>query len=470
MPIKGVITLIKKAFLSYSSPLILMMATLSVQAKADSSATDASNPYYVQAQDDVDTTNTSSVPKLSADQVSSVLPQSGNEPYRLANGLGLSKDSRFKMNGFVSAGAAHTSSKKDYQIPGHGTVGNNVNFNALSLLGMQVTANLNKRLSVVAQVLANGDSTNGNTAYSAQLDYGFVRYAINDSYEVRAGRFRLPAFLFSSTQEIGYSFPWVVLPNEVYRIVPFNNINGFDTLARYAVGKSGWNITLEPYVGSSRSKFDLYNSSLPSDTYSTPTAKFEENSLFGIVAEASNKYVTLRGTYAHLSLTGDVDFFESDDAGSGSFLHNQFVKNQEDYFYSFGTKVNYKGLQFASEFAHRQTPAPLASLSGVYGMLGYKFLGFLPNFTYSRLWTTNKDELLGPDSSSTTPLTSTELAQKQESYTLGLDYYLNNNLVFKGSIADVRPLGGTRGLFDTVEPSALKRNNMLYMVGVDAIF
>lgn len=454
----------KTAFIACSSPLILTMVSLAVSA--DPTAQD--KPHYVQAQDNVGNTSNQNtvVPKLSPDQVTTITggDQSNSGPYRLSHSLGLKQGSRIQVNGFVSAGATRTSAKKNYQIPGHGSVGNNFNFNTLSLLGVQLTAKLYKGLSVVGQVVANGDDTNGNTAYSVNLDYGFVRYAINDKYQIRAGRFRLPVFLYSQTQEIGYTYPWVTLPNEVYRIVPFSNMNGFDTIARYSLGNS-WNVSVQPYVGSSRSEFDLYNSSLPSDTFTVPTAKFQENSLIGVVVGASNKYVTLRGTYAHLSLTGKVSFYNPIDK---AFENTQFIKNQSDSFYSFGSKVDYKGLKMSAEFAHRETPAPLASLSGAYGMLGYKFDGFLPNFTYARLWTTNKNKLQSPGAGSST--NSTELAQAQESYTLGLDYYLNSNVVFKTSVADIRPLDGTRGLFNTVQPGTLKKNNMLYMVGIDAIF
>lgn len=457
----------KKAFLAYSSPLILTMVCCGVTV--DSFAQD--KPHYVEAQDNVGNNSSNPdtvVPKLSPDQVTSITSgsdgSSNTGPYRLSHSLGLTQGSRIKVNGFVSAGVAHTDSSKDYQIPGHGNVGNHFNFNTLSLLGVQLTAKLYKGLSVVGQVVANGDDTNGNTAYSVNLDYGFVRYAFNDKYQIQAGRFRLPAFLYSQTQEIGYTYPWVVLPNEVYRIVPFANMNGFDTIMKFAIGSS-WNVSFQPYVGSSRSEFDLYNSSAPDDTYAVQTAKFQENDLIGIVVGASNKYITLRGTYAHLKLTGTVDLFNN-----GAFQSSKFVNNQSDSFYSFGAKLNYKGLQASSEYAHRETPAPLASLSGVYGMLGYKFFGILPNFTYARIWTTNKSSLRAPGSTPTTPADATELAQEQESYTLGLNYYLNSNVVFKTSVADVRPLDGTRGLFDTVQPGQLKKNNMLYMVGIDAIF
>lgn len=413
---------------------------------------DSSRPHYVSAKPD-----DSAVPKLDPKDVAGA--KGGDNPYRLSHSLGLSPKSRVQIDGFMSAGVAHINSKRDYLIPEHGAVGDNYNFNALSLLGLQFTAKLVQNLSVVAQVVANGDNTNGNRAYSVNLDYGYARYEIK-GFEFRAGRFRLPAFMYSATQEIGYTFPWLTLPNEVYRIVPFENTNGFDTVYRYGIGTGGWNVSFEPYVGSSSSKSDLYTNVDTSDINEVPTANFDENSMVGAVATLGNKYVTFRADYTHLKLSGSYTGFDT----SGNLVHQQIVHNQSDEFYSFGGKLLLDGIMFVTEYAHRDTPDPLASLSGYYAMIGYKASGFLPNLTYGRLWTTNTNAL-AEDASR-----PTERPMKQESYTLGLDYYMNANIVFKGSIADIRPLGGTRGLFDTVEPNTLKRNNWLYMLGIDAIF
>jgi hypothetical protein len=443
----------KKQVLVTCCSTLVLGAVLSSPAFAAPQQNSNEKQRYVSAQNPQD----QAVPKLSSKDVAGA--QGGNTPYRLAHSAGLSKKSRVKINGFMSAGVARINSKRAYQIPDHGSVSDSYNFNALSLLGIQFTANLVQNLSVVAQLVANGDNTNGNRAYSVNLDYGYARYQVK-GFEFRAGRFRLPAFLYSSTQEIGYTFPWVTLPNEVYRIVPFNNVNGFDTVYKRALGSGGWNYSVEPFVGSGTSKFDLYTSAQPSDQFVAPNANFTENSMLGMVGTLGNKYLTLRGTYVHLKLSGSYDGFLN-----GAVQHQEVVHDQSDSFYSFGAKLLLKGFMAVGEFAHRNTPVPLADLSGAYGMLGYKVAGFLPNFTYGRLWTTNTRALTQAAGSK-----PTELAQAQESYTLGIDYYLNSNIVFKGSIGDIRPKDGTRGLFDTVQPSRLKTNNWLYMVDIDAIF
>ncbi len=438
----------KQALATCCSTLVLTWVVNTVAVADASSNTDVTGrPYYVTAKDE-DDTNT---PLLSPPQ------DTKGTPYRLSHSLGLSPDSRIQIDGFMSAGVAHMDSTQEYTLPDQGIVGDNYNFSVLSVLGLQVTANLMKNLSIVGQVVATGNNANGNTPYSVNLDYGYVRYVISN-VEMRVGRLRWPVFLYSTTQEIGYTYPWITLPNEVYGIVPFYNINGFDTIYKQSFGNSGWSTTIEPYIGSNWSQFNYYNTQITSDDINVPVANYTENSVIGGVASIGNQYVTLRGTYAHLSLTGKVDAAQTGQTTT-------FIDNQSDSFYSLASQFFYRGLILEGEFAHRNTPVPLAQLGGFYAMLGYKVSGFLPNLTYGRMWTDNTNALEQASGSE-----ATELPQKQESLTLGLDYYLNNNIVFKGSIGDVRPLGGTRGFFDTVDPSSLHRNNWLYMVSVDAIF
>lgn len=401
-----------------------------------------------------------SVPKLSVSDVQ----KSSQKPFNLSQHLGLDPNSRIHINGFMSAGVTKTNSDVPYSIPGRGAVDNNWNFSENSLMGIQVSGDITQQLSVVTQLVADGDNTNGNKEYRVNLDWAFIKYHIGKDFTSRAGRFRLPAFMYSATQEIGYSYPWVFLPNEVYRIVPFNNINGVDTAFSRSLGGSGWVVTLQPYVGANSSQYDMYTS----NTLAVPagkTANFKENSVIGGVAKIENRYLSLRGTYIRMKLTGDLEVLQ--DGGTAAYVDDQFVHNQKDSFYAIGGKFHYRGWMVNAEFAHRETPTPLASLSGLYAMVGYKFMGILPNVTYGRIWTTNKNDLRAANTTGELP---TELEQSQQSVTGGLDYYLKHNIVFKGAVSWIRPLDNTIGLFRTANPSLVKRNNYLYTMGIDAIF
>ena len=161
---------------------------------------------------------------------SNIKQQSKNETskFSLNNRLGFDKDSRFHINGFVSVGVSKGNMENgvDYVIPGHGALTNNVTFAPSSLLGLELTADMAHNLSAVVQLVADGDDTNGNNPYSVNVEWAFLRFRPNPSTTIIAGRYRLPTFLYSQTEQVGYTYPWMFLPVEVYRIVPFNNANG----------------------------------------------------------------------------------------------------------------------------------------------------------------------------------------------------------------------------------------------------
>ncbi len=388
-----------------------------------------------------------------------VLPERVGKGNRVSSSL----SSRIHINGFISAGSskALTSNNAKYLVPDHGSIGDKLNFGANSLAGIQITADIISKLSAVVQIVADGDDTNGNDPYHVTAEWAYLRFEVSHNFQTRSGRFRLPAFLYSDTVQVRYSYPWVILPNEVYRIVPFNNINGVDIIYSFGISDTGWVIRFQPYYGTNSSEFDLYTSN-PLIAQGT-TADFDENDIMGAVVSISNPYFTLRGTYARLRLSAELRNFVvppgfPDPALVGRTIKLPLFSNESVRVYSIGAKVNYHNVIANAEFAHRSTPDQIASLTGYYMMLGYHISKFLPHLTFARIKTTNTAALMAAGG---------ELPQEQESITLGLAYYISSHLVSKISVSHITPLKGTNGLFDA-NPG--RRNVMMYSASLDAIF
>ena len=389
---------------------------------------------------------------VSAQTVSTtVQPSTSNNtpPHRLSTALGLGPQSKININGFLSAGVSSTNTKANYLVPGHGEIDNHWTAGANSLIGLQFTAQLADSLQAVTQLVATGDNLNGNTAYRVNAEWAFLRFAYSSNYQVRVGRFRLPTFMYSETEQVGYSYPWVLLPNEVYRLVPFNNINGVNMLYRHPLGNSGWRISVESYYGSNSSTFTIYNAGLPDGA----DAKFREDAVLGGVIALGNSEITFRGTYATLKLSGNIP-------ASGIVPQNVLFASDTTTYWDAGLKVDLQHLLIEAEYAHRSTPTKIAALTGYYATVGWHFGKLTPILTYAHIKTTNTHELLLDPIDSETP-------QAQESYTLGLDYTLNSNLASKISISQITPLHGTFGLFNS-NPG--RKHIRLYSVSLDAIF
>lgn len=91
-----------------------------------------------------------------------------------------------------------------------------------SKIGLQGTVDYNNRYSLTAQVVARG-ADKGDI--DLQWLFGSVRF--NNNFTLQVGRKRLPLFYHSETQDVGFSYPWVHLPPQVYgwSIVNYNGVN-----------------------------------------------------------------------------------------------------------------------------------------------------------------------------------------------------------------------------------------------------
>ena len=400
-----------------------------------------------------DNPQTASTP---ADMTPTPIPSSNTDTQgAAAQAMGLSAKSRFQFNGFLSTGASFVGSKNNagYVIPEHGTLTHNIGFAPNSLVGIQVTGKLNKQAAIVAQFVASGDDSNGSTAYSVNTKWAFLRYDIAPSVQVRAGRFRLPLFVYSDTQDVGYSYPWVFLPDEVYRIVPLEDMNGVSTLYKVNFGNSGYRLQIQPFYGENSSKYTLIyggpgpgSSSSPLPPKGAPlTASFKENNIVGGSISFGNTHFTVHAAYAHLDLIPNV--------------LGHAVPETHPNFYSAGIKFDWQNWLLSGEFAKRdKLGSTVADLEGFYAMVGYRAGKILPSFTYAKIKTTNSPKI--------DPGSAGEYAQNQQSFTLGLNYYISPNLVAKTSGSYIKIGTGGYGLFNA-KPGD---HAYLYMVSLDAIF
>ena len=117
-----------------------------------------------------------------------------------------------------------------------------IDFSQDSLFGLQVSGDINDKMTATAQILSRGAND-----YSADFEWAYLSYKANENLTLTAGRFRLPLFNYSASLDVGYSQHWVSAPSTVYN-VPFNNIDGFkvdysgelgsfDSLASVSVGQ-----------------------------------------------------------------------------------------------------------------------------------------------------------------------------------------------------------------------------------------
>jgi len=118
-----------------------------------------------------------------------------------------------------------------------------------SRLGLQGTAEFSERYSLTTQVEWRG--TDG----VPDMEWLYGTMKLDHNMTLQAGRKRLPLFYYSESQDVGFSYPWVHLPPQMYgwEIV---NYNGASLL--YKGQRGDWSSGINVFGGNENAKNSPY--------------------------------------------------------------------------------------------------------------------------------------------------------------------------------------------------------------------
>lgn len=145
-------------------------------------------------------------------------------------------------SGFGTFGFAQSDQPYKYQrfIDNHGTLERD------TILGGQLDARLSQQWSATIQAkLAPSD--HNDTDWQASLAWAFVSWRPSDDWLIRAGKIRLPLMLNTENNDVGATFDFARLPQEVYSISPTTDVLGISISKTWMFGSYEWG--LEGYTG-----------------------------------------------------------------------------------------------------------------------------------------------------------------------------------------------------------------------------
>lgn len=366
-----------------------------------------------------------------------------------------------QISGFVTVAATKSDSEVDSET---GRITEDVGFEEDTRLGLQFTAKVAPDISVAVQLLGEARQEN----FDAFFDWGYVDFAVTDEVNIRAGKLKFPTFLISDYFEVGYAYPWIRPPQEVYSGNPITTVAGLDLLWWRPLGEQV-DLLVQPYFGTSTDAetvvpqevligIDTINQlqrpGEPSLAGKAQFIAFDAKNLVGINLSTKGEGWTFRGGY----LQTDV---EVDTLLGGQPI---LVDGDEARFTSIGGTFDVASWVGYAEYFEREIEgeanAAFPNQRGYYLTLGHRFGPLLPHLTYAKLEDNdNPTGLTAGGQPSGTPL-------EQESITLGLRYELGAGAALKGEIQRISPKEGNRGLF--IEPQ--EDDVTLLSVGIDVVF
>lgn len=190
------------------------------------------------------------------------------------------------VSGFLSVGGGMVDDEDSVAYDGYSE--EDLTFDR-NLLGLQVTGQVSEKISATAQLIARSEND-----YEVDAEWAYLTWQATDNGKVRAGRLRTPLYMYSDSLDVGYSYPWISAPNEVYYL-PFNNVDGVDYYLTAALGS--FDTSFQAYFGSFESDF----------TFEDGTEGFASlRNQMGVAATFGKDWWNFRAAYHQADLTVDV--------------------------------------------------------------------------------------------------------------------------------------------------------------------
>lgn len=161
-------------------------------------------------------------------------------------------------SGFGTVGFAVSDQSYNYQR----FIDNGGTFKRDTILGGQLDARLSQQWSATVQAkLAPSD--HGDTDWQASLAWAFLSWRPSDDWLIRAGKIRLPLMLNTENNDVGATFDFARLPQEVYSISPLTDLVGLGVSKTWFGESMDW--IAEAYAGKVETSWRYYGREMTPD-------------------------------------------------------------------------------------------------------------------------------------------------------------------------------------------------------------
>ena len=285
-----------------------------------------------------------------------------------------------QFDGFMTAGASlivsiDVADKGNIYIGGLGDRGitEDLTFERDTRFGLQISSDVSENMSVVAQILGRGDKGN----FNAIIEWAYIDYEIHDVASVHVGKIKQPVYLVNDYVEVGYAYPWIRPPQEVYLLNnPLNTVNGIELLLQFPVGPG--TLSLQPYIGSNRD--DIPNGG---------GAYFEAENIYGMDIKYSGSGYTVHASnfQCEVKVTGTP--FQVPNTLLGTVEVDLGGSKGDCNVTATGFNLDLANFVVYAEWQKRTTDDTLSQAfgdtEGYYATLGYRFGKWLPHITFASI-------------------------------------------------------------------------------------
>jgi hypothetical protein len=387
-----------------------------------------------------------------------------------------------QFDGFMTAGATKIvdiddADKGNIYIGGLGDRGitEDLTFEKDTRFGLQISSDVSDNMSVVAQLLGRGDQGN----FNAVVEWAYIDYEFHETTSMHVGKIKQPVYLVNDYVEVGYAYPWIRPPQEVYLLNnPLNTVNGIELLLQFTVGPG--TLSFQPYLGSNRD-----------DIPNAQGAYFEAENIYGIDIKYSGRGYAVHASNFQCDVKTYGGFTTDANNPFGQPLNVDLNGTGACNVTAAGFNVDLSNVVVYAEWTQRTTDETLSRAFGdteaYYATLGYRIGKWLPHITFGSI--EGEASVVQPGaitgSTSVLPVPGGSLnfpVPIQTSITAGLRYEVNDSAALKieYQVVDLEQdpselaaanQGFNYGLFNTNFSQSPPQNDVGIMsVALDVIF
>jgi hypothetical protein len=239
-------------------------------------------------------------------------------------------------------------------------------------LGAQLSVTADKQWSGVVQLVSE-QGLGGN--YKPIVEWANIKYQATPNLSLRFGRIALPIFLAADYRKVGYAYPWVRTPLEVYGAIPISNSDGVD--ASYRWNNQGVKHVEQLFLGHTDMK--LYE-----------TSRLNVRKMAGLSHSTEFGAFSARVSYMTADLTLDLarpvfDGFRQF-GPQGAAIAEQFdVDHKRVDALSIGASYDPGNWFLMGEIGRMNARSYLGKTRSVYASAGYRAGDFTPYLTFSSI-------------------------------------------------------------------------------------
>jgi len=345
----------------------------------------------------------------------------------------------------------------------------NLSLSQQSLFALQTDVTVTEKLSLSAQLLAHSSEKR-----ESGIEWLYLSYEPTQNWRFKLGKLRTPFFRYSDVIDVGFAYPWILPPQQVYTAYLFSNYEG--SSATYISSFDDVTFELEAYYG----RFD---GDLNQDDRKVAV---EVDALFGTILSINSGNFTTR-----LSVFNSSDFSVnipeltqfSNVLESAGFIQNAESLRFDSSVTVYQAGFNYDNLDYFFAAEGMKIVSDLLAVPQVdsyYFTAGYNFHPLQAHVTYAvsnssynasdNLIPKGVNPQLDQLSFGYDQIISGLPALSLNSLSLGLRWDFTRGMAAKAEITFLDGKPGDNSFFNNVSDPYFNGKATLYQVGLEWVF